>query len=101
RGDRHRPSPRLLPCRRRHRPGSGGLTPREAEEVPVNVLERILERKRREVEARRAEEPEGRLRERAKEAPPPRGFLAALRKHPPSAWGVRVVAEFKRASPSR
>jgi len=63
----------------------------------VTVLDRILERKREEVAELRRATGEAELRERAQAAGPTRGFANALRQ------GVRprVIAEFKRASPSR
>jgi indole-3-glycerol phosphate synthase len=72
----------------------------------MSVLDDILSRKRLEVEARRKVEPEESLRRRIEEAgrragSAPRGFADALRAAPPSASGLRVIAEMKRASPSR
>ncbi|ABS24588.1 indole-3-glycerol phosphate synthase TrpC [Anaeromyxobacter sp. Fw109-5] len=63
----------------------------------MTFLEGILARKREEVAARRAAEPDGELEARARAAPPPRGFEAAL-----SLPGgpARIIAEVKRASPS-
>jgi indole-3-glycerol phosphate synthase len=61
----------------------------------VSVLDKILERKREEVRELRPARAE--LSERAGRADAPRGFARALR----SGRGPRVVAEFKRASPSR
>ena len=63
----------------------------------MTFLQGILARKRDEVAARRAAEPDAALAARAREAPPPRRFGSAL-----SAAGgpVRVIAEVKRASPS-
>src|SRR6185369_15388090 len=61
----------------------------------------ILARKRGEVDERRRQESEDGLAARARAAPPPRGFAARLRSAPPSASGLRIIAEFKRASPSR
>jgi indole-3-glycerol phosphate synthase len=66
----------------------------------ADILERILERKREEVEARRARVPLAELRARAIDAPPPRGFAAALR----ARIGLgqpAVIAEIKKASPSK
>ncbi|HYH81812.1 MAG TPA: indole-3-glycerol phosphate synthase TrpC [Longimicrobium sp.] len=62
--------------------------------VRPNILDRIVEVKRDEVRdlSGRASE----LSSRAKDAPPPRGFAAALR-HPSE---VRLLAEVKRRSPS-
>ena len=63
----------------------------------MSILERILERKRSELA--KLEEKVGRasLRRAAEQAPPCRGFASALRTHSTP----RVIAEFKRASPSK
>jgi indole-3-glycerol phosphate synthase len=63
----------------------------------MNVLGQILARKVTEVAERRRAVPESELAARAKDAPPPRPFEAAL-----SGPGgpVRIIAEVKRASPS-
>lgn len=63
----------------------------------MTFLADILARKRDEVAAARRALPEGELRARARDAPPPLAFEAAL-----SLPGgpVRIVAEVKRASPS-
>ena len=61
----------------------------------MSVLERILARKRDELAALRPQA--GTLRARAERAGATRGFARALRVGP----APRVVAEFKRASPSR
>jgi indole-3-glycerol phosphate synthase len=63
----------------------------------MSVLERILAVKRDEVAALRREPGRAELVARAASADPPRGFASALR----SAPRPRVIAEFKRASPSR
>lgn len=57
-------------------------------------LEQILKSKREEISSLRARAPE--LAEAAGEAPPPRGFATALR----AGATVRIIAEFKRRSPS-
>jgi indole-3-glycerol phosphate synthase len=62
--------------------------------VRDNILHRIVEVKRAEVRALQGRASE--LRGRAGDAPPPRGFAAALR-HPRE---VRLLAEVKRRSPS-
>jgi indole-3-glycerol phosphate synthase len=62
----------------------------------MSILVRILERKRAEVEALR-ELGGAELARRAAAAPPVRDFARALRAGP----APRVIAEFKRASPSR
>jgi indole-3-glycerol phosphate synthase len=64
----------------------------------MTFLEGILARKRDEVSAARRAVPEGELRARAREAPAPRPFEAALS---PRGGPVRVIAEVKRASPSQ
>ena len=61
------------------------------------ILERILAAKRDEVTARRRAVPPGALRERSLYVEPRRGFAAALGHAPRPA----VIAELKRASPSR
>jgi indole-3-glycerol phosphate synthase len=63
----------------------------------MNVLDRILAVKRSEVAALRRSPGESQLRAAAARADAPRGFARALR----SGRGPRVIAEFKRASPSR
>jgi indole-3-glycerol phosphate synthase len=66
----------------------------------ADVLERILAAKRREVERAQADVPLAQMQRRAEEASPPRGFEAALRRK--RAQGLpAVIAEIKRASPSR
>jgi len=62
--------------------------------VKDNILARIVEVKRAEVRALQGRASE--LRGRANDAPPPRGFAAALRRP----GEVRLLAEIKRRSPS-
>jgi indole-3-glycerol phosphate synthase len=66
----------------------------------ADILERILERKREEVAARRTRVPLAELRARAIDAPPPRGFAAALRSRIDRGLPA-VIAEIKKASPSK
>ena len=66
----------------------------------ANVLDRILAAKRREVELRRGEVPLALVQRRAREADAPRGFERSLRARI-SAGKPAVIAEIKRASPSR
>jgi indole-3-glycerol phosphate synthase len=63
----------------------------------MTILGRILERKQEEIEALRRHPGEAALLAAASGAPEPRGFAAALVQGP----RPRVIAEFKRASPSR
>jgi indole-3-glycerol phosphate synthase len=65
-----------------------------------HVLDRILEAKRREVEERRSQRPLAEVREAAARASAPRGFERALRAKI-AAGKPGVIAEIKRASPSR
>ena len=65
-----------------------------------DVMRRIIEAKRREVEAARAAMPLPDMQRRAERADPPRGFEAALRRRA-SEGRPAVIAEIKRASPSR
>lgn len=64
----------------------------------MSFLETIVRDKREEVRERRARVPEGELRRRCRDLPPPRDFVGALR---PPRGQVRLIAEVKRASPSR
>ena len=65
-----------------------------------DILQRILAAKRKEVEAARARVPEGEMRKAAAAASPPRGFLRSLQESV-AAGRPAVIAEIKRASPSR
>jgi indole-3-glycerol phosphate synthase len=62
----------------------------------VTILARILEAKRAEVAAAKDRSPLTDVEARARSAPPPRDFVAALRAREPA-----VIAEIKKASPSR
>jgi len=65
-----------------------------------DILQRILARKREELEAARAAVPFGEMQRRAAAAPPPRDFAGALRAK--IAAGLpAVIAELKKASPSK
>ena len=66
----------------------------------ADVLERILAAKRREVEASKDRVPRGEIERRAAQASAPRGFERALRAKV-AAGRPGVVAEIKRASPSK
>lgn len=65
-----------------------------------DILKKILARKREELEAARAAVPFAQLEARAKSAPPPRDFLAAIRAKI-GAGRPAVIAEIKKASPSK
>ena len=64
------------------------------------ILEAIVAYKREELQRRKAQHPLAEVRRRAEEAPPPRDFAAAIRR-PSARDAVRLIAEVKRASPSR
>jgi indole-3-glycerol phosphate synthase len=66
----------------------------------ADILERILARKREELEAARAAVPFAEMQRRAATAPQPRDFVAALRAKI-VAGRPAVIAEIKRASPSK
>ena len=66
----------------------------------ADILERILERKRGELEAARAAVPLAEMQRRAAAAPPPRDFAAAMAAKI-GAQRPAVIAEIKKASPSR
>lgn len=65
-----------------------------------DILQRILATKRDEIGAARARVPDSEIERRARDAPPPRDFIGAIRaklaSHKPA-----VIAEIKRASPSK
>jgi indole-3-glycerol phosphate synthase len=65
-----------------------------------SILQRILAVKRREVEVARERMPLSEMRQRALDAPPPRGFERALRARI-AAGKPGIIAEIKRASPSK
>ncbi len=64
----------------------------------ASVLQEIVQHKKLEVEARMALVPPAEIAARAKAAPPPRDFLAALQA--PRQDSVALIAEVKKASPS-
>lgn len=64
------------------------------------ILDTILRRKGEEVAERRARVPAAELHARAAGLPPPRGFAAALDARA-AAGGAAVIAEVKKASPSK
>jgi len=66
----------------------------------ADILDRILARKREEVEAARAVVPLAQMQARAASAPPPRDFVGALRAKI-AAGRPAVIAEIKKASPSK
>ncbi|MBS0570794.1 MAG: indole-3-glycerol phosphate synthase TrpC [Proteobacteria bacterium] len=65
-----------------------------------DILEKILARKREEVRERRARTPVSELANRIADAPPSRGFRAALQARIDAGMAA-VIAEIKKASPSR
>lgn len=65
----------------------------------MNKLEEICATKREEVAARKRACPFAALETQAREAPPPRGFRAALQQAQDAGFGL--IAEIKRASPSK
>ena len=70
-----------------------------AERIP-DILRKILERKREEIAEKKARVPAAAISARAGDAAPPRPFAGALRDRM-EAGGDAVIAEIKRASPSR
>lgn len=71
----------------------------------MNILERILDRTRADVEVRRARVPLAELEARCRDRAPTRDFRGALRRDPDGhrrrRGPMRMVAEIKKASPSR
>ena len=66
----------------------------------ADILQRILARKREELEAARAAIPLAQIEARARAAPPPRDFIGALQSKI-AAGRPAVIAEIKKASPSK
>ena len=62
----------------------------------MNVLEKIVQRKREEIEAAKSKRSQAELQAAIKDAPPVRDFVAALRQP----GQVSLIAEVKKASPS-
>ena len=62
----------------------------------ADILERIVAARRRALAVEKLATPAAKLEERAAAAPPPRDFAAALTRD-----GINVIAELKKASPSR
>jgi indole-3-glycerol phosphate synthase len=70
--------------------------------IPMSILEQILRDKVEEVAGRQRQRPLAELQRQARDLPPPRDFLDALRGDPPMAGTLaRVIAEVKKASPSQ
>ena len=66
-----------------------------------DVLAEICAKKRNEVERRKQAVPPAEIERRAAAAPPTRGFVAALRKTAAAGVKPALIAEIKKASPSR
>ncbi|HEY6822677.1 MAG TPA: indole-3-glycerol phosphate synthase TrpC [Burkholderiales bacterium] len=66
----------------------------------MNVLDRIMAAKRAELAALKAQVSAAEVEKRARDAAPPRPFVPAMNKKI-AAGGAAVIAEIKRASPSR
>jgi indole-3-glycerol phosphate synthase len=66
----------------------------------TDILQRIMKVKRAEVAAAKGSAPPSEMQTRAQKAPPPRDFVASL-KRKIAAGEAAVIAEIKRASPSR
>ncbi|HEX5476414.1 MAG TPA: indole-3-glycerol phosphate synthase TrpC [Burkholderiales bacterium] len=66
----------------------------------MTILERILETKRAEIRASREREAQASIEKRARSAPAPRDFTAAVRARI-AAGAAAVIAEVKKASPSK
>ncbi len=64
----------------------------------TNILDRILENKRQEVEAAKVRTPLADLKKAVADLPRPRNFYATIAAKPPC--GIHVIAEIKKRSPS-
>lgn len=69
-------------------------------EIP-DILKKIIETKREEVAALKASAAIGELKARAADAPPPRAFLKALKSRAEETGHPALIAEVKKASPSK
>ncbi len=65
----------------------------------MNILEKIVEKKKEEITAAQNDIPEDRLREQAEQRKNRRSFYEALKE--PGPFGVNIISEIKRASPSK
>ena len=63
----------------------------------IDILERIAAANRTDLESRKRQIPEAELRQRLSGMPPPKSLYAALK----SNTGIRIIAELKKASPSK
>jgi indole-3-glycerol phosphate synthase len=69
--------------------------------VTIDVLERIAAYKRQDVAARKAATPQDAIEAMARDASPPRGFRAALERRFEETGRPGLIAEIKKASPSK
>jgi len=69
--------------------------------VTLDVLERIAAYKREDVAARKAALPQDAVEAQARQASAPRGFRAALDRHVEETGRPALIAEIKKASPSK
>ncbi|MCL4128952.1 UNVERIFIED_CONTAM: hypothetical protein GTU68_051875 [Idotea baltica] len=67
----------------------------------ATILDTILEKKKLEIQARKSDESEDRLRERLDSLPECRGFVASLRETRRRDERPAIIAEIKRGSPSK
>ncbi len=66
----------------------------------MSILARILATKAEEISRGKAQVPYAEMLARARDCAPPRGFVQALL-HPPQGASIALIAEIKRASPSK
>ncbi len=65
----------------------------------MSILLKIIKHKKEELEHRKSRTPFVELRDRARDSEPPRGFKTAIKRGPDEP--IRLIAEIKRASPSK